>query len=138
MALNKAIPIEANGTTPSYWRVCGIYVDAANAAARIVLIGYVDVDVRLRGGQGIDQREYVLGPEQFAALAASPAIGVTTFDAMSGASYEFITNARRPCEIDVATGEGVLQNGERFVAASVQMIGETPTVPSEFADAVRV
>lgn len=139
MAFKKAIPIEANGTTPTYWRVCGIYIDAATAQARIVLIGYVSAEVRARNAQGgIDQREYVLGPAQFAALAASHAKGVSTFDAIAGACYEFIANARRPCELDPETGEGVLHSGERFDSKLVQVLGDVPTIPSEFADAVSV
>lgn len=139
MAFKKAIPIQANGTTPTYWRVCGVYIDASTGQARIVLIGYVDADVRARNAQGgIDQREYALGPAQFAALAASPAKGESTFDTIAGACYEFVANARRPCELDQETGEGVLPSGERFDSKLVQMIGDVPTVPSEFADAANV
>lgn len=138
MAFKKAIPIEANGTTPTYWRVCGAYIDAFTGQARIVLIGYVDADVRARNGHGIDQREFVLGPAQFAALAASPAKGESTFDTIAGACYEFVANARRPCELDPETGEGVLHSGERFDSKLVQMLGDAPTVPSEFADAANV
>lgn len=136
MAFSKAIQISDAGITPQYWRIVGVYIDVLSSAARIVLAGYVSADIRLQGGRHIDAREYVLGPEQFAALAASPAATGTTYAAIATPCYEFIRAARRPVTIDADTGEAVLATGQRLPADQIVMIGDVPTVPSEFADAI--
>lgn len=138
MALQKSITVANLGITPTYWRVIGVFIDAAQPTARIVLGGYVNAEIRQAGGGHIDQREYVLGAPQFVALASSPAQGPSTFAAIAGPCYDFVKAARRPCEVDPETNEGVLPSGERFAPELVVPIGEQPTVPSEFADAVDV
>lgn len=138
MAFHKPIAIQSLGITPAYWRVIGVYIDASQGRARIVLGGYVSAQIRVQGGNPVDQREYALGPVQFGALAASAAVGTTTYAAIATPCYEFIRAARRPCAVDSETGEGVLPDGTRYAADQVVMIGEQPTVPSEFADAVDV
>lgn len=138
MALQKQIP-KPDGVVPEYWRVGVVAIDALSPGARIVLVGYVSAAKRGESAQYVvDQREYVLGPPQFAALAASDAAGPSTFAAIATPCYQFIKDTRRPCEIDPDTGEGLLQTGERFPAEQVVMVGDQPTIPSEFADALDV
>ncbi len=139
MALHIAIP-KPDGVTPEYWRVALVSIDAISANARIVLAGYISAEKRAASAQYIvDQREYVLQPQQFAALAMSEAQGVTTYDAIAGASYQFVRNGRRPADAyDQETGVATL-NGVEYSGGDVVNIGtvEEPvyTVPSEFAAA---
>lgn len=138
MAFQKAIQNPRTGVTAEYWRVTIISITPADMSARIVLGGYVSADIRQANGVPVDQRAYDLGPAQFAALAQSQTDGPTMFDAIGGGCYEYIRAARRPCQIDPDTGEGIAQDGTRYPADQIVMIGDVPTVPSEFADAVAV
>ena len=139
MAFQKAIQNPRTGVTAEYWRVVLITIAPADGSARIMLGGYVNANIRTGGGIYVDSRVYDLGPLQFAALAASQTNGPTMFDAIGSGCYSYIRNARRPCQIDPDTGEGIAQdNGNRYPAEQIVMIGGVPTVPSEFADAVDV
>lgn len=94
------------------------------------------------------------------------ALDLTTYAAIASPCYEYARYARRPCtidlatcsidpatrvidpetgqpdmstgELDLSTGEGVLPDGTRYPADQVVFIGDQPTVPSKFADAVDV
>ena len=165
MALQKAITIADAGITPEYWRVGGVYIDATTGNARIVLVGYASAQIRANNGRHVDQREYVLAPVQFNAYAQSKslpvsesdqaeieahiqsapaavadflqrALALTTYSAIAAPCYQYIKEARRLCIVDPDTGEAIAETGERFPADQIVMIGEQPTVPSEFADAV--
>ena len=141
MAFQKPIPLQ-NGIVPQYWRVIGVFIDATAPTAGFVLGGYVSAEIRTAGGGHVDQREYALGAAQFGALAASPAVGPTTFAAIATPCYEFARTARRPAdsydpETGIATLGGVEYSGDAVVNLGTE---ENPqwTVPSEFADAVNV
>lgn len=143
MAFQKAISNPKTGVTATYWRVTVISIAPADMSARIIIGGYTSADIRQANGVPVDQRAYDLGPQQFAALATSQTNGPTMFDAIGGGCYEYIRNARRACQIDEDTGEGIaMDNGDRYPADQIVLIGEepnqVPTVPSEFADAVDV
>lgn len=87
MALIKSITNPANGHTDSYWRVTAINIDAPAQVATIMLGGYRDADWRHAGGQPNQVREIVARGAEFAALAASPAVGQTVFDVIATAAY---------------------------------------------------
>lgn len=139
MAFQKAIQNPRTGATAEYWRVALIALAPADGSARIVLGGYVNAGIRQGGGIYVDSRAYDIGPTQFVALATSPTNGPTLFDAIGGGCYAYIRGARRPAHIDEVTGEGIAHdNGDRYPAEQIVMVGDVPTVPSEFADAVDV
>lgn len=168
MAFQKSITDPRTGFTAEYWRVALITIAPADGSARIMLGGYANSGIREAGGVYVPSRAYDLGPAQFAALAQSPSLPVsdadraeieahiasappavaaflqralthTMFDAIGVASYGYMGAARRPCQIDPDTGEGIAQdNGDRYPAEQIVMVGDVPTVPSEFADAVNV
>lgn len=123
----------------NYWRVTVISIAPADMSARIIIGGYTSADIRQANGVPVDQRAYDLGPQQFLSLAASQTNGPTMFDAIGGGCYQYIRDARRPCQIDPDTGEGVaIDNGDRYPLEQIVMIDDLPTAPSEFADAVDV
>lgn len=142
MALQKAITNPRTGVSAQYWRVVQINLTPADGVGKILLGGYVSPEIRNGGGIYVDQRDYDLGPAQFAALAASPAVGNTMFDAIGSGAYAYIRNARRLADnYDQQSGTATLA-GVEYSGADVVNLGtvEQPvwTVPSEFADAVDV
>lgn len=138
MAFQKAIANPRTGVTAVYWRVAQIILAPPDGLGRIVLGAYVSADVRNSGGVYVDQRVYDLQPQQFAALAASPAVGATMFDAIGAGCYTYIRNARRIAD-HYADGTATL-DGIQYVGAINLGTIEAPiwTVPSEFADADNV
>jgi hypothetical protein len=135
MAFTNPILNPRTGVVAVYWRIVLLTIAPADMSARIVLGGYTSGDVRMAGGVPVDQRAYDLGPQQFVALAQAATGGPTLFDAIGGSCYEYIRNARRPVTIDPDSGEAILLDGSRRPADQILMIGNFPTVPSEFADA---
>lgn len=138
MAFQKAITNPRTGVTAHYWRVAQIILSPPDGLGRIIVGGYVSQDIRNSAGVYVDQRVYDLQPAQFAALAASPAIGATMFDAIGAGCYTYIRNARRIAD-HYADGTATL-DGVPYVGAINLGTIEAPiwTVPSEFADAIDV
>lgn len=143
MAFQKTISIAKAGIAASYWRIVNIHIDAVDFAARIVLAGYVNANIRESNGQAIDGREYSLTPAQFGALARSEAKGTTTYDAIAGACYDHIAQTRRGIPdgaiFDPETGAITIPaTGEIVAAEQVTLDPESKmpvSIPSEFASA---
>lgn len=145
MAFQKTITQINSGIFASYWRLAGVFIDPVAQAARLVLVGYVSVDIRQANGQGIDTREFSLTPSQYLALAQAAAVGPTTFDVIGAACYGHIATAKRKIPIGAmfdpnnmtltipSTGE-VIQEADIDFDSSDQPMW----IPSEFADALTV
>ena len=147
MAFQKTITKADTGIAANYWRLAGVFIDPVSRLVRLVLAGYVSADIRQRnGGQPIDTREFNLSPAQFAALAAAPAQGETTFDVIATSCYGHIATAKRSAQQDgfqfnpetrvltiPATGEVIPESAIDFDPNDQPM-----WIPSEFADAVAV
>ncbi len=88
MALQIAIEDPNNGVTATYWRIEQIDIQARLAQARIVLNGYVSLDVRARSGMHVATRDLTAINADFIALASAPASGVL-FDAIKSACYAY-------------------------------------------------
>lgn len=135
MALQKAIRSVRNGHINSYWRLTAHSCDAIVGGVLIVLSGYADATNRGEGYQPDDRREWhMIGPA-FAAVALNS--GMTSV----GSCYEIIKTTRRPIPegtLRAENGDLTLPTGEIVLAAEVDESGQTPTIPSEFADAADV
>lgn len=152
MAFQKPIENPKTGYTAEYWRVTVISIAPADMSARIIIGGYKSADIRQANGTPVDQRAYDLGPQQFAALAQSPALPVsdsdraeieahiaqapaavaaflqraldhTLFDSIGGGSYTYMSHARRPADnYDPQTGIATCQ-GVEYSGADVLKVG---------------
>jgi hypothetical protein len=141
MALEKSITNLRTGHANTYWRLTAVSVDAAAGCVAIVLSGYGSAEARNVGRQPDDRRDWLFGPQSFAAVAFQPANGKTVYDVIAFACYSLIRDERRPIAPGTVLDEDgsvVLPTGERVAADAIDKSVEPWTVPSEFADALNV
>lgn len=142
MALQKPITNPSTGHVNNYWRLLVINIDARTGNVVLVLGGYATAAARAAGRAPDDHRDWQLGPSAFAALAGAPPSGERLYDAIASPCYALIKSARRAIVpgtvLDDETGTATLPDGTVYTADQVINIDGTPTVPSEFADAVDV
>jgi len=139
MALAKPIPNVRTGHSNLYWRLTAVSIDAGTGTVLIVLSGYASAEARLAGHQPDDRRDWVLSGPAFAAIASAAAQGATVYDVVAAACYGIIKTERRPIPEGTTRAENgdlTLPTGEIVLASDVDESGQTPTIPSEFADAV--
>lgn len=139
MALSKSITNTRTGHANTYWRLTGCSIDAFSGSVQIVLSGYTDATIRGEGYQPDDRRDWYLSGSAFAAVAMAAAVGTTVYDVVATACYGVIKTERRPIPEGTQRAENgdlTLPTGEIVLAADVDTSGQTPTIPSEFADAV--
>lgn len=141
MALQKQITNIRTGHTNEYWRLTAISIDALSGHLQLVLSGYATDAARQSGRMPDDQREWMFGPAAFVGIVQAPAVGETLYDVNAIASYNLIRTTRRPMPDGAVlqqNGDVLLPTGELIAAADIEGMPDSPTIPSEFADALDV
>lgn len=142
MAMQKPVTNPGTGHVNHYWRLLVVNIDARSGNLVLVLGGYATAEARAAGRAPDDQRDWQLGPAAFNALAGAAPVGARLYDAIASPCYALIRSMRRSIvpgtTIDPVSGTVTLPTGEVFVGDQVEMVNGTPTVPSEFADAIDV
>lgn len=141
MALQKTIVNLRTGHSNGYWRLTAVSIDALTGHLLIVLSGYASAEARAVGRMPDDRRDWEFGPAHFGPIAASAAVGGTVYDVIAHACYALIRSTRRPMPDGAVlqeSGDVHLPTGEIVAAADIEGMPDSPTIPSEFADAADI
>ena len=147
MAFQKTIVQIKTGVSADYWRYGGLYLDAIQCIGRMVLLGYVNSEVRIKNPKdgAIQSREFILTPSQYLSLVSSSHEAGTLFNTNAAVCYNYIAAAKRTIPVGAifdpdAQTITVPETGEVVQAVDIDFDAkdEPMFLPSEFADAIFV